>query len=117
MSIIKPGDVATLLCIFLETNTPQNLMRLKCPILYSKWDFFGTEYFVNNLICFFSLQMLRKYSNDWICSITDISEFVRSQHELLQKEDGEDMLETPKEEVYPVDKETATQIDMNNDDE
>lgn len=44
---------------------------------------------------------LERYAKEWITKIEDISEFVKSQHEIINK-DGYGMLITPREDIYPV---------------
>ena len=45
--------------------------------------------------------VLRTYGGPWIISIEDISDFVRTQHAVLNEQDFA-VLMTPKEDVYPV---------------
>lgn len=45
-------------------------------------------------------QVLRDYSDRWITEILDITEFVHTQKEILDR-DGKDVLKTPVEMVYP----------------
>ncbi|XP_064613006.1 uncharacterized protein LOC135476805 [Liolophura sinensis] len=46
-------------------------------------------------------EIVKKFSNDWILGIEDITDFVREQHQVLKME-GEGKLQIPRERVYPV---------------
>jgi hypothetical protein len=53
------------------------------------------------------LQILKKYGTEWIHSITDITDFVKSQKKILDRE-GQKELMTPRERVYQVQNYTTT---------
>lgn len=57
-------------------------------------------------------KILKTYGTEWICSITDITDFVKSQKKILDKE-GDKELVTPKERVYQVrDYKTSSRIEL-----
>ena len=56
--------------------------------------------------------MLRRYSEEWVVEIKDITDFVRQQHEFV-KNNQTDKLLVAEERVYPVtDPVTAAQINI-----
>ena len=56
--------------------------------------------------------MLRRYSEEWIVEIEDVTEFVREQHHLVESSQTDKLL-VARERVYPVsDPLTAAQIQV-----
>ena len=60
----------------------------------------------------FCLQILKRYTTEWIVSITDVTPFVRHQHRVL-KEKGQFAVSTPLERVYtPPSQSTCQRIEL-----
>ena len=57
----------------------------------------------------FVFQILKKYATQWIMEISDITDFVKEQYQVLHTK-GEGHLCTPCEQVYPVSPDVQTQI-------
>ena len=58
--------------------------------------------------------MLKRYGEEWIVEIKDVTQFVREQHELVKRNQLDELL-VAQERVYPVlDHLTATQIQVDN---
>ena len=60
------------------------------------------------------VQVLKRYSEEWIVEIKDVTQFVREQNDLVKRNQIDELL-VAQERVYPIlDQLTAAQIQVDN---